>query len=151
MENERSHSSSFRATISHLEGTICCNMNASGNSKTVRETVINCVKALKLRSISTQHFIEFKCRRELYQKQLEEKGRHLGEESLAFFYKASMEDENLRFYIANGWIEASSIGKLTESQIKTSIGEKRKRKVAGEDLYLVDNAVQITINVGAHK
>lgn len=79
----------------------------------------------------TQHFIEFQHRRELYEKQEKEKGRHLGDEIVATIYQTSIEIEDLRIFIAAGWMEGFSIGELTKSQIKTCIERKCKRKETG--------------------
>lgn len=117
-------------------------MNKKDVDATVRETVINCIEAPRLKGLSTGEFIEFKKLRDLYEKQIEEKSRHRKEEIFATSYKASIEDDDLEIFIAAGWIEASSVDEIAERQIVQCIEERCKREVNGEQLYLVDQAVK---------
>lgn len=121
----------FCATILHFEGTICFNMNSSRNCNAAKETFISCVEAPNLKGVSTQHFIEFNRRRDLYEKQLKEKDVYFGERRDATSYKASIENEDLKVFFAAGWIEGFLIIELTESQIKICIKQKCKRKLTG--------------------
>lgn len=93
-------------------------MCAEGKKMTVRETVISCVKAPRLKGVSTRRFIDFKRLRDLYEKQVAEKARHLNENIVNTSLRASIEDNDLHTIIAAGWIEAPSIDEITISQIK---------------------------------
>lgn len=99
-ENERSSSSYFRAIILQLGGTIYSNMNALWMNNTVKELAVSCVEALNLRGTQTQHFTNFKRRRELYERLLEKERDALGRGKGANFYRASIENEELEVFIA---------------------------------------------------
>lgn len=109
---------------------------------TIKETVIRCVEAPRLKGVSTRNFIEFKRLRELYEKQIEEKGTQLQGDIIPTSYRACIEDVDLEIFLAAGWIKAPSIDQLTEAQIRQCIDERRKKGVNGEQLYLVDQAVR---------
>lgn len=95
--------------------------NALGN--TIKETVVTCVKAFRLQSISTRHFIEFKCLRELFERELAEKEMHLKETIIATTHWASIDKKNVKFFNAAGWIECLSVDELTEQQIISCVQE----------------------------
>lgn len=92
-------------------------MEMETNINTFKETIIRCIEAPRLKGISTRHFIEFKRLRDLYEKRLKEKEWKLKEKKKVTSYRASIEDEDLRSFIAAGWVECSSLEELTESQI----------------------------------
>lgn len=117
-------------------------MNTQANNGTVRETVISCLEAPRLKGVSTRQFIEFKRLRDLYEKQVEEKSRNLKEDIVPTSLRASIEDDDLNIFIAAGWIDAESIDTITERQILQCIEERCKRVTTGEHLYLVDQAVK---------
>lgn len=117
-------------------------MNIADNCSIVRETVISCVEAQRLREVLVWQFIQFKWLWDLYEKQTEEKSRHVKEEIVATSLKESKDDEDLEIFLAIGWIAAASIDKITKSQIKECINESFKRHASGEHLYLVDQAVK---------
>lgn len=114
---------------------------------TARETVISCVEAPRLKGVSIRQFIEFRRLRDLYEKQVLEKRRHIKEDIIPTFLRASIEDDDLRICIAAGWIDASSIEQITEEQIRQCIDERCKRETTGEQLYLVHQSVKnVTMN-----
>lgn len=115
----------------------------------VKEMVINSVEAPRLRGISTRHFIEFKRLRTLCEKQIEEKSRQLKEEIVPTSYRASIQVEDRKTFIAAGCIEANSIDKLSERKIQQWVKDKCKRKVDGEQLYLVEKAIR-GVNMQMH-
>lgn len=79
--------------------------------------MIRFIEASKLRVVSRTHFIVPKELRELYEKQLKEKARHPKYEIIPISYRASIEIDDLRIFIAAGWIDCACIDELTESQI----------------------------------
>lgn len=117
-------------------------VNLSNKTDTIRETVISSVETLRLKGVSIQQFINFKKPRDLYEKQIEESSRYLKEEVIATSLRVSMENENLKIFIAAGWIEAPSLDEVTERQIEHCIEERCSRSLTGEKLYLVDRAVK---------
>lgn len=77
-------------------------MDASKGCNTVKETIIDCIGATRLRDLSTRHFIAINRLRELYEKQLEEKGILLKYEIVAISYRLSIEDDHLKKFIVSG-------------------------------------------------
>lgn len=70
------------------------------------------------------------------------KGRHLKEEIVATSYKASIDDGDLRIFIAAGWVECSTVYELTNRQIILWVEKRWKKEATGEELYSVDQAVK---------
>lgn len=84
----------------------------------MRETIISCVDASKLKRVPASHFIEFKKLRKVYERQIEEKRRHLKEDTIPRIYRVSIEDDYLEIFIVAGRGEAPSINELTERRIQ---------------------------------
>lgn len=72
------------------------------NSNTIRETIICCKEEPELKGIWSFYFIELKHKRRLYEKLLEENERKLKEKIVATSYRSSLEDQDLRMFIAPG-------------------------------------------------
>lgn len=106
----------------------------------VRETAINCREAPRLRGNSTKQFIAPKRLLRLYEKQIEEKSRHLKEDIIPTSYRTCIKEDDFRTIFAAGWIETNSIEKLTERPIEQCVEERCKCKDNGEQLYLIDQA-----------
>lgn len=79
---------------------------------------------------------------ELDEKQIEVKGRQFREKIIPALYEACIENNDLRLFIAAGWVEVPSIIELIEAQIQKCIERRRIKDMNGEQLYLVDKAVR---------
>lgn len=77
-------------------------MSLPAESSMVKETVITCIKTIRLKGIGTRSFIEFKRIFKLYEKQIEEKERQLKEETVPMSYRASIEKDDLQIFKAAG-------------------------------------------------
>lgn len=108
-------------------------MEVLGMNATVKDIIISCSERPGLKRISTLRITVFWRVRQLYKKRLEEKGTHL-KEVVATSYSASIEEDELRIFIAAGGVEFSSIDELTE--------ERCKKEVTREELYLFGEAVK---------
>lgn len=133
------HSNYFRAKNSSCEAV---KMEANGRGSSVEETVISCLEVTRLRGISTCQFIEFKRLRELYEKQVAKKSKQLKEYLIPTSYRASIEDDGLRIFVAARRVEWPSIDELTQRLVQQCIDNRCKRKDRGEQLYLVDQAAR---------
>lgn len=87
-------------------------------------------------------FIEFKRLSKLYWKQHKEKGKHLKGEIILTSYRAYIKDDDLKIFIAAGWVDYSSIDELMKRKIRQCMEETRKKKAKGENLYLVDKKIK---------
>lgn len=57
-------------------------------------------------------------------------------------YEASIENGDLRLFVAVAWVESSSIEKITEQQILSCIQNRRHRLLDGKRLYLINEALK---------
>lgn len=57
-----------------------------------------------MQGVSTSNFIEFKRLRKLYEKQIEEKGKQRKDKIIPTSYRASIEDDDLKTFIAAGLV-----------------------------------------------
>lgn len=109
-------------------------INAQVRISIVKETVISCVEAPRLKGISTRHFIEFMRLIKLYEKQIEVKWKHLKEDIIPMSHRALIKDDDLKNFIAVEWVQCSSMDELSKMQIKQCVDERSKREVTGEQL-----------------
>lgn len=77
-------------------------MNAQDEASTVKETVISCIGAPRLKGVSTSHLTAFKRLKELYEEQLGETGRQLKENVIPTSFCAPIEYDNLSIFSAVG-------------------------------------------------
>lgn len=117
-------------------------MKKKGNGRTVKKTISRYIKASRQKGISTDHLIEFKCLRELYEKELEQKKIHVEDEIKETSYRASIENEDLNIFTAAGWMECSSTDKLTERYFIQCVEDRCKKEATGEKLVSVDQAAR---------
>lgn len=88
---------------------------SSRNEKAiVRDTVINCRKAPRLKGVSTRHIIKIKRLRQLYKKKIKKKCRQLKDNIVLTSKKTSTEDEELDIFIAARWTEDLFIDEITQ-------------------------------------
>lgn len=113
-------------------------METQRTSITAKETIMSRIKASLLKGIASCHFTDFKRLRKLYEKKIEEKCRHLNKEIATASYRATIEHDDLKIFMAAGWVDCSTIDELNDILI---CREKSKREVAEEELYLFDQAV----------
>lgn len=116
---------------------------------TVRESVITCIEAPRLKGISIKGFIEFKRKSDTYERQIEKKSRQIKEALIPTSLNAFIEDEDHQIFILAGWLETLSVDETAERQIKECVDETCKQKVNGEHLYLIDEAVR-RVNMRMH-
>lgn len=132
----------FAPKLPHLDFLRRNTMATSGRNSPFKEMVMNCLEALSLTGISTWHFIEFKCLREIYEKEIEEWEGQFKEDIVPTTYQASIEDENLKMFIYAGWFKATSIDEMSEHPIKQCLEERCKRNVNRDQLYLIDQGIR---------
>lgn len=75
---------------------------------TVKQTVITCMEAQRLKGRAASQFIEFNRWRDFYEKQLSEQCNQTSKTNSPTSYKASIEDDDLGVFINAVWIKAAS-------------------------------------------
>lgn len=68
--------------------------------------------------------------------------RDAGSKVQVVFYKASVEDADVRLCIAAGWIEASSMENITEEQIMLCVKSQGHRLLDGGRSYLINDCIK---------
>lgn len=68
--------------------------------------------------------------------------RYIKEKIVAKCYRASIEGEDLKVFIAAGWVGRSSIDELIKCQIIQCVEEECEKRVNEEELYLFAQAVK---------
>lgn len=116
--------------------------NPTGNGAGIRQTIISTIEAPRLRGVSTKHFIDFKKRRELYEKQIEEKNKDSATSIPLVSYKSSVENADLRLFIAARWVPVDTIEQITELHIRQCIQDRGHRLLDGEHLHLITEAIR---------
>lgn len=109
---------------------------------TVKQTIVANIEAPRLRGVSTKHFTQFYRLRQLYEKQIEEKNKEPGTSVNAVSYRASIDDADLKIFVAAKWIDVDDISKITEDQLKECVKSRSVKTLDGSQLWLVDKAVQ---------
>lgn len=109
---------------------------------TICQTIITNIEAPKLTGASTQNFVEFKRKRELYEKQVQKRNKEPNNQVVPFSLRASIDDADLRIFIAAGWITAQTIDSITEQQLMDCVSKRCERDENGEDLYLITEATR---------
>lgn len=84
----------------------------------VKETMIHCIEAPRLKGVSRRQFIDSKRRLELYEKQSEEKQRWPKEKTEPASYSASIEHEVSEYFLAARSIWTTAIQDTTKLQLK---------------------------------
>ena len=108
---------------------------------TVRQTIVASLEAPRLKGTTTKHFNLFTRERDLYEKKLAEKNREPGVNVPATTFKASIEDNMLRLFLAFGWIDQNDIADVTEDELKECIRTRASRVPKDNELGRVDAAV----------
>lgn len=87
--------------------------------------------------------------REDYERQLAEKNKERSTNNTRLSFRASIEDIDLQIFIAAVWIDADSIAKITEAQIRGYPLSCCENDEEGENVYLINEAVsRVTMMVG---
>lgn len=68
--------------------------------------------------------------------------RHGDTQITATSYKASIEDSDLAFFLAAGWIAAQSIEAITERQLRQCVSDRCIWNMVGEHVYLINESVR---------
>lgn len=123
-------------------GTKPSDKASSSTAGTVRQTIVTNLEAPRLQGVATKHFTAFLKKRELYEKQVEEKNREPGVKITATSYRASIDDSYLRIFLTAEWIKAESLDKITEEQIKDCIKKKAFYKPEEYELDRIDHLVR---------
>lgn len=84
--------------------------------KTVKQAIIANVETPRLRGVSVKHFIKLKKIRDIYEKEVLEKDKQKHTEIAATSIKGSMEDADLKTFLATGWIKADNIEEINQER-----------------------------------
>lgn len=106
------------------------------------ESINNSVEAPQLKELFINHFFKFKCRSDLYKKQVLDGAKHLNESIIPTFFRVSMEKDDLSICFASGSKNATSLEEEAEKQIEQCINERCKREATGEHLFLVNQEIK---------
>lgn len=117
-------------------------MHSGKKKATVKKTVINSLEAPRLRGVAAHHFVEFKQLWELSEKQIYENDKPLREAIKPTSYKALIDIDDLEIFIEVERIEAIFIDEITEGRVQQYVEEQYKRKLEGDQSYLMEQAVR---------
>ena len=108
---------------------------------TVHQTILTNVEPPQLEGVSTKHFVTFMRKRDLYEKQVSEKNREPGTSVTPMSLRACIDDSYLRMFLVPKWIEADSIAKITEQQLRDCVRKRACFEAEGADLARIDRIV----------
>lgn len=116
--------------------------NINSNSATIRPTMFSSTEAPRLRGILTKSFIEFRKLRQPYEKHVNDKNPETRTNIALTSHKSSIEDADMRISIAAEWINATSVGLITNIQIRQCIEDKCHRILNGEQLHILNDSTR---------
>lgn len=114
---------------------------ASGDTNQVRQTIVETLEAPRLTGISTEDFVSFKQKRDIYERRVEEKSQEQGVTIPATSYRNSIEKPILDIFITAQWVPVSSVEDIAEAHLKTCIEERAKIKPEDYDLAQIEKGV----------
>ena len=116
---------------------------STGSSRIpVRQTIVTNLEAPHLTGVSIKHFTAFQKKRELYEKQVDEKNREPGVKITPTSYRASIDDSHLRMFMTAHWIKADSIQEISEYQIRDCIKTRASYELKGHEVGGVDRVAK---------
>ncbi|PXF41039.1 hypothetical protein BWQ96_09254 [Gracilariopsis chorda] len=98
-------------------------------------------KALRLTGISTEAFLSFKQKREIYERRVTEKSSEHGTTIPATSYRNSIQNPVLEMFVSAQWVYVSSVDDITEDHLKASIEERAKVNPEDYDLAQIEKGI----------
>ena len=108
---------------------------------TVRQTIVETLEAPRLTGITTADFVQFKQRREVYERRVSEKNSQEGFDVPLTSYSSSVEEPILALMIRASWIKAESVNSITEEQLKMCVYERSRIDPSEYDLAQIEKGI----------
>ena len=116
--------------------------SSAGDAETVRQTIVETIEAPRLKDIGTESFVEFKRRREIYERQIAEKNTEHGVNVPLTSYRSTITEPVLEMMVMAKWVSATDVASITEEQLKSCIDERARIKVEDYDLAYIQNGIK---------
>ena len=103
---------------------------------TVKQTIVETIEAPRLENFEVPDLVTFKEKRLVYERRVSQKNRDPSVNIPFTTYRDSVSESVLRMFVTARWIEADSVGNITEEQLKGCI--ERRARVDERDYNLAN-------------
>ena len=104
----------------------------------VRQTIVETLEAPRLTGIKTEDFVKFAQKREIYERQVQEKSQEQGIQIPTTTLRNSIDRPILNILITAQWVSVSSIDDLTEEHLQKCVSERSEVKPEDYDLAQIE-------------
>ena len=107
----------------------------------VRQTIVETLEAPRLIGISTEDFVSFKQKREIYERRVNEKSAEQGVPIPATSYRNSIQNPILEMFVVAQWVPMSSVAEITEDNLKACVKHRSEIKPEDHDLAQIEKGI----------
>lgn len=93
-------------------------------TETVRQTIVESVEAPRLKDISTEDFVLFKEKREVYERQIAEKNAESGVQVPLTTYRNPITKPVLDMFVTACWVPVESVDDIQEEHLRACVEER---------------------------
>eukprot|EP00171_Calliarthron_tuberculosum_P023513 IDg23513t1 len=109
--------------------------------QTRKQTVVETLEAPMLTGVSLRDFIEFKRKRDKYEREISEKNKEEGVEITLASYLTSVDRPVLELMWLRKYIERDSLDEITEDDVKECISHRARRKPGDFEIAAVEKTI----------
>ena len=106
---------------------------------TVRQTIFETLEAPRLTGFATADFINFKPKREIYERRVQETSAEQGTEIPATSYRNFIEKPILQIFITAQWVAVNEVEEISEQHLKNCVEERSNVKSEDFDLAKIES------------
>lgn len=115
--------------------------SSGSNGDRVRQTIVETLEAPRLKGIRTEDFVLFAQKREIYERQVQEKSQEQGVQISATTLRNSIEKPILNILITAQWVPVTTVEELTEEHLKACIKDRSQVKPEDYDLAQIERDI----------
>lgn len=109
---------------------------------TVKQTIVETIEAPRLEDINVRDFVAFKESRAIYERRISEKKEDATVQIPLTTYRNSIDESVLELFVIANWVDAPSVDRISEEQIKTCIEKLGRVEEKDYDLGNIERDVR---------
>ena len=123
---------------------------AAAGPDTVHQPILESVEAPRLKGIGTEEFVQYKQRREVYERRIKEKNEESGVSVRVTTYRNSISKPVLDMFVTAQWVPVETTEEITEEQLRACVEERAHVNPAEYDLGQIERDLkQVRMGHGA--
>jgi len=111
------------------------------DASAIRQTIVETLDAPRLGGITTEDFVLFKQKREVYERRVMEKSLEQGMNIPATSYLNSIEKPILDILVTAQWVPVGTAADITEAHLKKCVEERAEIKPEDYDLAQIESGI----------